>query len=208
MASGTITNQAFTYAPDAFTETSALPIATLTAPGTSAQFSSLAVGASDRLYSAASQQVDVFDHPHNSASAPSATFVVPSGPWVPVFEGALAFDEHDRFYGNLQYLGYCNRRCSRTTYRYLYTDFDKVLDPLQSSRKDRVVDGTGCKMWTSAPNGWLPGQVTGMAVYGGYIDAACTGETVGVWVFRADSFSKQKPVEELLVNPTDAKIGP
>jgi hypothetical protein len=25
-----------------------------------------------------------------------------------------------------------------------------------------------------------------MAVYGGYVDAACSGGTAGVWVYRAD----------------------
>jgi hypothetical protein len=49
-----------------------------------------------------------------------------------------------------------------------------------------------------------------MAVYGGYIDAACSGDSVGVWVFRAERFKDQSPVEQLtgLVNPTDAKVGP
>ncbi|HEY2476268.1 MAG TPA: hypothetical protein VGI19_15885 [Candidatus Cybelea sp.] len=200
---------AFTYAPNIFKEASAQPIATLMAKG-GYQFVKLAVGDRGRLYTAAFQNVNVFYHPHQSASGPSATFKTPPISWSPVFPAALAFDENNRFYGSLSYLDYCNRRCSRTKYKFLYTDFDNVLHPLAANRSDHIVYGRGCRIRTSAPYGWTPGYVTGMAVYGGYIDAACSGDTVGVWVFRANRFGHQYPLERLsgLVNPTDAKVGP
>lgn len=54
------------------------------------------------------------------------------------------------------------------------------------------------------------GVVTGMAIYAGYVDAACTGDAAAVWVYRANDFYRQNAVEVLTgpTIPTDAKIGP
>jgi|GEM_PF-6653646 len=57
-------------------------------------------------------------------------------------------------------------------------------------------------------------MVTGMAVFEGYIDAACTNgyaSGAAVWVYDANAFGQhQRAVETLsgLTTPSDAKVGP
>jgi hypothetical protein len=205
---------AYTYAPSAFGEASAEPIATLSATGGSGhdQFVYMATGDHDRLYVAAYDYINVFDHPRKSSSSQSGSFAPPVIGWLPRFSGALAFDQTNRLYANVEYDGYCVgfhwRRCH--AYFWRLTDFDAVSQPLQRNRKDHIVYAKDCKTLTDAPNGWLAGTVTGIAVYGGYIDAACTGDTAGVWVYEANDFEHQHAVEMLsgVSDPTDAKIGP
>jgi len=203
-------DQAFTYSPKSFkTSGPAQPIATLTAEGGStvpSEFISIAADDEGRLYDAAYFGLNVFDHPRKTSSQ-SATIGTPKGVWEPRFSGALAFDENNRIYANIGYQDYCEGRKCRSYYWYL-TDFDAILRGLGTGRKDRWIHGGDCSFdYSSYRNN---GTVSGMAVFGGYLDAACQGGTDGVWVYRADAFDRQHAVETLsgLTRPSDAKIGP
>jgi hypothetical protein len=203
-------HQAFTYSPNSFKSSgSAQPIATLTAEGGStgpSEFISIAVDDKGRLYDAAYFGLNIFDHPRKTSSQ-SATIAVPKGDWAPRFSGAIAFDEHDRVYTNIGYQDYCEGRGCPGYYWYL-TDFDAITRGLGPGRKDRWIHAGDCADdYSSYRNN---GIVSGMAVFDDYIDAACLGDTDGVWVYRADAFMRQHAVESLsgLTRPSDAKIGP
>jgi len=149
--------------------------------------------------------LNVFDHPRKT-STQSATISVPKGGWGPRFSGALVFDENNRIYANIGYQDYCEGRGCRSYYWHL-TDFDAISRGLGPGRKDRWIHAGDCAYDYSYR---INGTVSGMAVFGGYLDAACRGDTVGVWVYRADAFMRQQAVKTLsgLTAPSDAKIGP
>jgi hypothetical protein len=203
-------NQAFTYSPKSFKSSGpAQPIATLTAEGGSTgprEFISIAADDKGHLYDAAYFGLNVFDHPRKTSSQ-SATIGVPKGGWKPLFSGALAFDENNRIYANIGYQDYCEGRGCRNYYWHL-TDFDAISRGLGPGRKDRWIHAGECANDYSSYR--LNGIVSGMAVFGGYLDAACRADTAGVWVYRADAFMRQHAVETLsgLTRPSDAKIGP
>ncbi len=205
-------NQVKVFSPSAFGNGLAQPVALLEANGRkgSDSFVYLAAGSGDRLYAAAYEAVNVFDHPHRPAMTQDATVAAPSGAFRPVFDGAMTFDSTNHLVANLEYLDYCagkDERCLRK-YRYLVTDFDSLLRPLQTGRRDRIVMGSDCYSWGSG--GRISGTVTGMADYSGYIEAACQGMTESVWVYRAGDFHDQRALESLggLSYPTDVKVGP
>jgi hypothetical protein len=203
-------HQAFTYSPKSFKSSGhAKPIATLTAEGGStgpSEFISIAADDKGRLYDAAYFGLNVFDHPRRTSSQ-SATIGVPKGGWGPRFSGALAFDESNRVYANIGYQDYCEGRGCRNYYWHL-TDFDAISRGLGPGRKDRWIHAGECASDYSSYR--INGFVSGMAVFGGYLDAACRGGNAGVWVYRADAFMRQHAVETLsgLTRPSDAKIGP
>ena len=203
-------DQAFTYSPKSFKSSGpAQPIATLTPEGGSSgpsEFISIAADDNGRLYDAAYFGLNVFDHPRKTSSQ-SATISVPKGKWAPLFSGALAFDENSRVYANIGYQDYCEGRGCRKYYWNL-TDFDAISRGLGPRRKDRWIHAGDCANDYSSYR--ENGIVSGMAVFGGYLEAAGRGGTVGVWVYRADAFIRQHAVETLsgLTAPSDAKIGP
>jgi hypothetical protein len=202
-------NVAFTYSPQAFESTGgAQPIATLTASGGSSglnAFISMAANSDGRLYAATYYGINVFDDPHQS-SQQSATITAPQGKWEPVFNGAIGFDEVGRLYADLGYQDYCLKVCTGQYWRD--TDFDWVEDGLTSKRKDNLILAGDCAFKDSAYE--LPGTVTGLAVYDGYVEAACYGDKTSVWVYKEDTFGRQHALETLghATRPTDAKIGP
>jgi hypothetical protein len=209
-------NQAFTYAPKSLHRRgTAKPIATLTAQGSNGanEFASLAADAKGRLYAAAFGGMNVYNHPRRSSSQ-SLTIAVPKRGWHPYFVGALAFSERSRVYANIQYLDYCGggiRRC-HTVWWHL-TDFD-AISQLGGRREDRWILAQNCYTYSTAPPGKISGNVTGMAVFGGYIEAACTNDyasDTSVWVYRAEDFGQHQHAVEILSGltaPSDAKIGP
>jgi hypothetical protein len=207
-------NQAFTYAPTALHRQGvAKPIAMLTAEGSSngpTQFVSMAEDVNGRLYAAAFGGINVYYHPHRSSSE-NFTIALPKVGWGPYFGGAVAFDQANRVYANVQYLGYCGGRCRK--YQWRLTDF-YAISGLGHRREDRWILAKNCYANAEAPPGRISGDVTGMAVFDGYIEAACTdvyGSNTSVWVYHADEFGvHQQAVETLggLVAPSDVKIGP
>lgn len=202
-------NEAFTYSPAAFDSSgSTQPVATLTASGGSSglnAFISMAANSDGHLYAATYYGINVYDDPHQT-SQQSATITAPQGKWEPVFDGAVGFDEVGRLYADLGYQDYCLKQCSGQYWRD--TDFDWVEDGLTSKRKDNLILAGDCAFKDSAYE--LPGTVTGLAVFDGYVEAACYGDKTAVWVYKQDAFGQQHSLEKLgtVTRPSDAKIGP
>jgi hypothetical protein len=197
------------FSPKAFQSRVAKPIATLTATGqNTSDLVSIATDPQGRLYGAAIWGLDIFDRPHRTSS--QTVTILPPHPKnddVAWFSGALAFDRQQRLYANIGYQDYCQgRNCGHYNY-WLDTNFDALSNWRKPGRSDSMIYAGECYIFAS---GRLPGTVTGMAVYGGYLDAACSGDVSGVWVYRADRFKRQHAVEQLtgLLAPTDAKVGP
>jgi hypothetical protein len=215
-------DQAFTYAPSAFHHRGiAAPVAVLTATGGSngpIVFISMAEDASGRLYASAQAGINVYYHPHRTSSQ-NFTIGLPRQKWArrwdPWYGGAVAFGEASLLYANVQYHVYCSggpKRCQN--YWWHLTDFD-AISGLGHKREDRWILAENCYTSVGGPPGRLSGNVTGMAVFDGYIEAACTntpyGSSTAVWVYKADAFGVHQPAVETLSGldaPTDVKVGP
>lgn len=208
-------SQAYTYSPKSFQSGGqAQPIATLTAQGSSDAFVALSVDANNRLFASANDGINVYDYPRKTSSQ-TATIALPARGWKPQFNGALAFDDSDRLYADIGFVDYCaggKRRCH--AYWWHLTDFDAIENGLSSRRRDGWTLAQNCYTEFNAPPGRYPGHVTGIAVFRGYIEAACNNSYASdavVWVYHAHEFGqRQKAVEALggLTAPTDAKVGP
>jgi hypothetical protein len=190
------------------------PIATLTASGYNYDdIAYLAADAQQRLYASAWRGIDIWNRPHQTSSKQSLIILHPlprinSAAW---FNEALAFDENQRLYAAVGYQTYCGSRCKKQYWED--TDFDAVTGWLKPGRKDRMIYAGECWLGytTDYSSGYeLGGTVTGLAAYGGFLEAACRGDTTEVWVYRADRFGRQHAVETLdgLTAPSDVKIGP
>jgi hypothetical protein len=215
-------NQAFTYAPAVFHHRgTAKPIATLTATGGSngpIVFISMAEDTNGRLYASAGAGINVYYHPHRTSSQNFTVSLPPqrwARRWGPWYGGAVAFDEGSLLYANVQYHVYCSggaRRCEN--YWWHLTDFD-AISGRGHKREDRWILAENCYTSVGAPSGRLSGNVTGMAVFDGYMEAACTntpyGSSTAVWVYKSDAFGVRQPAVETLsglTTPTDVKVGP
>jgi len=203
-------SQVLAFSPEAFRSGGmAKPIATLTATGYNNRFGPLATDAAGRLYGGVYFGLDIFDHPHRT-STQSITILPPDpkvNPDWARFSGALAFDEAQKLYANIGYQTYCEGRRCKAQY-WQDTDFDAITGWRKPGRTDSMISAGECSVNYSSY--MFGGTVTGMDVHDGYLEAACTGDVVGVWVYRADRFKRQHAIEMLgsLTSPTDAKVGP
>jgi hypothetical protein len=211
-----------TYAPSAIgSGSTAQPIATLTgehqggsgyhaAPG-------LTIAGRGPLYQASVELINVFNHPRKT-SQESSTIKKPRLGYAPEYGGALALDDTGDLYADVGFGDYCEGPLHACSPFYWYlTDFD-ALSTTHGKRHGEMLRARNC--YFAGSSGARPdsryyyyrasGVVTGMAVYDGYVDAACTGDDSAVWVYRAGEFAHQKPVEALTgaTIPTDAKVGP
>jgi hypothetical protein len=202
-------SQIAVYAPQAYKMHGMVnPIATLTATGGNYnQIVDLATDDKPRLYASAWQGIDIWNHPHQTSPHQSLSILHPL-PKInndAVFNEAMAFDENHRLYAGVGYLSYCGR-CKQQYWED--TDFDAISGWLRPGRKDQMILAGECV--DSYSTYMFGGMVTGMDVKDGYLEAACTGDTTAVWVYRADQFARQHAVETLegLTSPSDAKVGP
>lgn len=216
----------YTYSPDAIGSGSvAQPIAILTGKqqggGGFAATPGLTIDSNGVLYQASFHWINVFKHPRKT-SKENSTIKLPRLGWAPTYDGAVALTGSGQLYANIGFGDTCegSRRSCRPYYWFL-TDFgatsgDLVRDKFQMirSRNCFFAGSSGVRRRAHSLSGSYyyrsSGVVTGMAVYDGYIDAACTGDSTGVWVYQANDYAHQKPVEMLSgpTRPTDAKIGP
>jgi hypothetical protein len=203
-------SQISVYAPEAYrTHGMAKPIATLTASGNGYnQIAYLASDARPRLYASAWSGIDIWNHPHRTSPKESLIILHPL-PRInadAVLDEAMAFDENDRLYAGVGYLTYCGRHCKRQYWED--TDFDAISGWLKPGREDDMIYAGECSLDYSSY--MFGGMVTGLAVRDRYLEAACSGDTTGVWVYHADRFGRQHAVEQLggLASPSDVKVGP
>lgn len=201
-------SQIAVYAPKAYKMHGMVsPIATLTATGSYNQIEDLATDDRPRLYASVWGGIDIWNHPHRTSPSQSVTILHPF-PKInndALFNQAMAFDENQRLYAGVGYGSYCGR-CKQQYWED--TDFDAISDWLRPGRKDQMILAGECV--NSYSTYMFGGMVTGMDVKEGYLEAACTGDTTAVWVYRADQFGRQHAVEALegLTKPSDAKVGP
>jgi hypothetical protein len=222
---GTNAGEVYTYSPSAIgSGSTAQPVAVLTGKtqgGGGYESPGLAIEGRAPLYQAGILWINVFDHPRKT-SYESVAIKRPRLGFAPYFDGALAVTGSGQLYANIGFGDYCegSRRSCRPYYWYL-TDFgaisrDLVRDKFNviRARNCFFAGSSGARRRAQPSSGSFyyrsSGVVTGMAVFDGYVDAACTGDASAVWVYRADDFVHQKPVEVLSgpTIPTDAKIGP